>query len=285
MITSCAISPFNGIARAPSLANVRVAGGVSVRTEDRNGSSTVTHLHENDGYRALLVRRSDPPEMIIVNTGGGLASGDRVHQRFEVGDRSALTVTTQAAERSYRSGDGATACVDVEASVGSNATLNWLPQETILFDNARLARSIDVELSSTSRLLMAETVVFGRRAMGESLASGLFADRWRIRRDGKLIFAENIKLNDAAYAMMPCPVMSHGAHAALTLLLTAPGVEDLLARTRTVLDWMTFECAASAWDGKLVVRGLAQKPEDIRRLMQLLIPALGGSTLPRTWST
>lgn len=288
MTLSAAISPSDrcGIANQPAtLASVRVAGGISVIAQVRDGISTVARLHENDGYRARLVRRSDPPEIIIVNTGGGLASGDRVHQHVEVADRASLTITTQAAERCYRCEDGNATRVNVRASVASGAVLNWLPQETILFDKARLARSIDATLAPSARLLMAETLVFGRRAMGEHLTGGLFTDRWRIRRDGRLVFAENVHVSGDTFQVMGQPSMIQGAHAALTLLLAAPDAEDWLGSVRSVLAEAPFECAASAWDEKLVVRGLAARPEDIRFLMQELIPAIGGPALPRAWST
>src|SRR6056297_799825 len=186
-----------GAARA--LGAMRVAGGVDVRAEVRGGKSRVTHLRERDGFKVRFARRASPPEGVIINTGGGLASGDAIRQTFDVGKDAELTMTTQAAERCYRSGDGATTSIDVAATVNDNAVLNWLPQETIIYDEARLSRSIDVSLAPTARLLMSETVVFGRRAMGEILRGGLFTDRWRIVRDGKLIFAENARVGDDVF--------------------------------------------------------------------------------------
>lgn len=267
------------------LTRVRVAGGVSVRAKAAAGRSTASEVRERDGYKVRFARRADPLEAVIVNTGGGLASGDTVHQDFAVDDRASLTVTTQAPERCYRSSDGSVTNVMVEAVVGEGATLNWLPQETILFNHARLARSIDVSLSSSARLLMAETVVFGRRAMGETLSDGLFTDRWRIRRDGTLVFAENIRLTGDVFDMLTLPVMADGAHAVTTVLLASPDAERWLGRARSALDGAPFECGASAWHDKLIVRGLANKPEDIRNVMEALIPAIGGPRLPRTWLT
>lgn len=285
MITSAATSPSKVILETPALQDVRVAGGISIRSEVRDGKSCVTRLRERDGYKARLVRRTNPPEAIVINTGGGLAGGDRILQSCEIGKGAALTITTQAAERCYRSNDTATTSIAVEASLSEEATLNWLPQETILFDNARIARSIDVTLAPTARILMAETVVFGRRAMGETLTGGLFADRWRVRRGSRLIFAENVRLSGDVFRVMSQPAISQGAHAALTLVLAAPDAENWLGSARSVLADAPIECAASAWDDKLVVRGLADKPEDVRQLMQALIPAIGGPTLPRSWST
>ncbi|MGI9480410.1 MAG: urease accessory protein UreD [Hyphomicrobiaceae bacterium] len=269
----------------PAMRDVRVRGGVSIRAGLRNGLNCVTHVAESDGYKARVVRRANPPEVILINTGGGLAAGDHVHQSFAVEEAASLTVTTMASERCYRSGDGDTARVSVEADIGAGAAFNWLPQETILFDSARLDRSLEIDLAPTGRLLLAETVVFGRRAMGEFLTGGMFADRWRVRRDGRLVFAENVHLTGDAFDIMTQPAMAGGSHAALTLLLAAPDAENWLGSARSVLEQSPFECAASAWDKKLVVRGLAHRCEDVRHLMQSLIPALGGPALPRAWLT
>ena len=215
----------------------------------------------------------------------GLAAGDHADFSFAVDAAASLSVTTLAAERCYRSGDGDTARVSVRADVGDGATLNWLPQETILFDNARLARTLDVDLAPHARVLLAESVVFGRRAMGETLTGGMFTDRWRVRRNGRPVFAENVHLTGEAFEIMAQPVMAREAHATLTVLLAAPDAEDWLASARSVLATAPFDCAASAWDDKLVVRGLAHNCEDVRVLMRSLIPALGGPALPRAWQT
>lgn len=267
------------------IGNVRVRGGVSVRVEARDGRSRVSDLNERDGYKVRFPRRSDPPEAIIINTGGGLAAGDHIQQSFEVRDGAALTVTTQAAERSYRSVDGAITALNVTAKVGDDASLMWLPQGTILFDRTRLSRSIDVDLSVSSRVLLAETVVFGRAAMGEKLGTGLFADKWRIRRDGRLVFAENVRLNDETFEVMTVAAVSGCAHVATTIVYIATDAEDLLSGVRIEIDDAPFQCAASAWNGMLVVRGLAHRSEDVRHMMARLVPVLGAGPLPRVWWT
>lgn len=283
---SSAISPFDTIAKpGTSLGDIRVSGGVSIRVDARQGRSRVADLRERDGYKVRFPRRSDPPEAIIINTGGGLASGDDILQSFDIGDDAALKVTTQAAERSYRVHDGATTRLNVRATLGQNAKLTWLPQETILFDRTRLSRSIDIDLAASASALIAETVVFGRIAMGEKLESGLFADKWRIRRDNRLVFAENIKLHNETFELMSEAAINGGAHVVTTLAYVAPDAEDLLHAARIVLADAPFHGAASAWDGKLIVRGLANRSEDVRNIMQKLVPALGGGSLPRVWWT
>jgi urease accessory protein len=256
-----------------------------VRVDVRDGRSRVVDLSERDGYKVRFPRRSDPPEAIIINTGGGLASGDEIVQSFDVSDGAALTVTTQASERSYRSIDGAVTKLNVTTKVGPDASFVWLPQETILFDKTRLARSIDIDLSTSSRALIAETVVFGRIAMGETLKAGLFTDKWRIRRDSRLVFAENIRLDDATFEMMTAAAVTGGAHVTTTLTYIAADAEDLLESARIAITDATFQCAVSAWNGMLVVRGLAHRSEDVRRMVAKLVPALGVGQLPRVWWT
>lgn len=282
---SSIISPSEQRTVSPPPARVRVHGGIGVRVEKHGLQNRVTDVSERDGYKVRFPRRSDPPEAIIINTGGGLASGDEIMQSFEIGDSSALTVTTQASERSYRSADGATTRLSVTASIGADASLLWLPQETILFNQTRLSRSIDIDMTSSSRALIAETVVFGRIAMGETLKTGLFADKWRVRRDDKLVFAENIRLGDDTFQAMTSAAMAGGAHVTMTLIHVAPHADDLLEAARNAIAKAAFPCAASAWNGMLVVRGLAHRSEDIRRMMAHLLPTLTATPVPRVWWT
>ena len=275
--------------RTPSppigLNSVRVSGGISIRCCERLGESRIVDVRQRDGYKVRMPRRSAPPEAVIINTGGGVAGGDDVAQEITVERGAALTVTTQASERVYRSLDGADTHIDVSASLADGATLNWLPQDTILFNGSRLRRRLTAEIAASARLLVAETVVFGRAAMGEVLDTGLFQDQWRFHRDGKLVFAENILLRDETFRLLAAPAVAGGAQASLTLVYIAPDAEDRLVATRKVLRDASFECGASAWNGLLVVRGLTDKVEAIRYLVRDLLATLQGCSVPRVWWT
>lgn len=270
---------------ASALANVRVSGGVSLSIRARGAQSYVADLSERDGYKVRLPRRSNPPEAIIINTGGGLASGDDIRQTFNVAEGAALTVTTQAAERAYRSMDNRTTHLGVHAAIAPRASFAWLPQETILFDRSRLSRTLDINVAVSSRALITETIIFGRAAMGETLSIGSFSDQWRIRRDGKLIFAENIRFHDASFATMHEAALTGGARVMTTLILVASDAEDKLDQTRAALAGTPVTCAATAWNGKLIIRGLAHRSEDVRKLNARLVPILSGLPVPRVWWT
>jgi urease accessory protein len=268
-----------------ALGRVRVRGGVSVAVSAADGRSRVDDVFESDGYKVRFPRRGARPEAILINTGGGLAAGDRVRLDFKVGDGAGLTVTTQASERVYRAPDEATTEVAMRAELGAEATLAWLPQDTILFDHARLRRTITVDMAASASLLAAETIVLGRTRMGEWFRDGLFADAWRIRRDGRLAFAENIRLDRPGLGRLTEPALAGPAPVIVTAVLVAPDAEDKLGSVRNVLSKSPFTCAASAWNGMLVVRGLAAKTELVRNLMSALVPVLGAGPLPRTWWT
>src|SRR5439155_20406983 len=103
-------------------------------------------------------------------------------------------LTAAAAEKVYRAG-GPAANLNIALKAAAGAQLSWLPQETILFDRARISRRIDIDLAEDAQLLLCEIVVFGRAAMGERMLHGEFIDRWRLRRADRLVFAETVRLD------------------------------------------------------------------------------------------
>ena len=218
------------------------------------------------------------PEAILINTGGGLAGGDRFSFDITAEADTALTVTSQAAERVYRS-LGPAAQVSVTLTARDGASLMWLPQETILFDGAALSRTITADLAASARFLAVESVILGRAAMGETVLEAQLTDRWRIRQAGRLIFADDIAFAGAPPAT---PATLGTTRAFATVVLVAPEAEDLLDRVRAAIG---DRGAASAWSGKLVARLTATDGFDLRKS---LIPALtaltGGGGLPKTWS-
>jgi urease accessory protein len=218
-------------------------------------------------------------EAMIVNTAGGMAGGDRHDLDINVGDGAALTVTTAAAEKVYRA-LGPDAEIAVRLVAGAGARLSWLPQETILFDRARLKRRVEVELTAGATLLMAEAVVFGRSAMGEAVEQGALIDRWRVRRDGQLIFAETVRLDGAIARMLAEPAVAGGGVATATVL-AVPGDAAMVERART----QTFcgEVGLSAWNGLAVARLCAKDGAGLRRDLAAVVTALGG-LLPRLWT-
>src|SRR3954470_11141482 len=182
-------------ASAEVFAANRAIGAVKFDVALVDGATRRRKLHESGSLRV----RFPSPEgqglsAVFVNTAGGIAGGDRFEVDIAGGEGSRLTVTTAAAEKIYRS-HGPAAQIDIVLKAAAGAHLAWLPQETILFDQARISRRIDIDLAETASLLLCEIVVFGRAAMGEKMLSGSFVDRWRLRRGGRLVFAETVRLD------------------------------------------------------------------------------------------
>jgi urease accessory protein len=198
---------------------------------------------------------------------------------FEPGAR--LVVTTAAAEKVYRTLEAA-ATIDAKLSVGAAASLAWMPQEMILFDRARLKRAIDIDLAADARLLLAEAIVFGRSGMGEAVHDGFLFDRWRLRRGGRLIHAEAMRLDGAVARKLAQPAVAKGGIALATVLIV-PGDEVTAATVRALSDQLRGEAGVSAWNGFAMVRLCAADGGTLRHDLIAVLSALRGVALPRLW--
>ena len=200
----------------------RAVGSVAFDTALSSGVTRRGIVHEAGSLRVRFPSpETDALSAVLVNTAGGVAGGDRFGVSIDVGAASALTLTTAAAEKVYRS-HGPAAAIDVSLRAQAGARLVWLPQETILFDRARLSRRIDIDMHEDASLLLAEIVVFGRAAMDETMAEGSYCDRWRLRRGGRLVFAETMRLDGDIGRKLAQPAIAAGG-AAIATVLIAPG--------------------------------------------------------------
>lgn len=217
----------------------------------------------------------------MLNTSGGLTGGDRFEARATAGPGSQLVLTTQAAERAYRSASG-TARVSTHLSAATGATLHWLPQELIVFDGASLDRRLDIEMAADAELVMVEPVVFGRRAMGETSVSGTFRDRITLTRDGKPVFRDRIDLTGHISAHLNRPAIAAGMTALASALYAGPRAEALLPILRTVLP-DTGGVSLVAPD-LLAIRLLAPDSFELRRSLVPVLECLTDTVLPKSWS-
>ncbi len=257
----------------------RASGRIALSVAAADGRTHRTKVYEDGSLRVRFPKTPGQAlEAVIVNTGGGMTGGDRFGLELEVGSDAELIAGTVAAEKIYRS-TGPDAGMAIRLGVGAGGRLAWLPQESILFDGARLSRQIDVDLADDASLIMAEAVVFGRAAMGETVRTGLFADRWRLRRGGKLAFAENTRLDGAIADKLAGPAIAAGGIALATILI-APGGEAELSAVRA-LDF-AGEVGISAWNGIAVARLVARDGALLRHDLIALLGALGQS-VPRLW--
>lgn len=230
---------------------------------------------------------SQETEAVLVNTAGGVACGDRFSVAIDLAAQARLCFTCTAAEKIYRS-DGPISRIENRVRLGPGARLAWLPQETILFDRVRVRRSFEADLAPDAALLIFEAVAFGRTARGETLGAALFEDAWRVRRAGRLVYADTLRLDGAVGALLARPAIGGGAAACATLLDLSPGAEARLEEARHLLDGAaTFgvEAGASAWNGHLVVRMLAPTIGPLRSLAVRFLEAYRAAPLPRVWQS
>jgi urease accessory protein len=260
----------------------RAVGRLSFSVKHTAGKTRRGELHESGSLRVRCPNTSaDELEAVLINTAGGVAGGDRFALDIAAGEGTNLVVTTAAAEKVYRT-LGATSVIDVKLDVSSGATLSWLPQETILFSHARLSRSIEVGLALDARIFLAEGIVFGRSGMGETVEEGALTDRWRVRRGGKLIYAETMRLDGAIAARMDEAAVARGGVAIATALIV-PGDDAVVASIRAMQDDFAGEVGASAWNGLAAVRFVAPDGAALRHDLIRVMTAARGA-LPRIWT-
>ena len=259
----------------------------------RSGRTRLAHLHQQAPLRALfpLCTGMDLPVAVATSTSGGFAGGDRMDIALSVGAAAAAVGTAQAAEKFYRS-TGADTEIGIRLAVEAGGWLEWLPQESILFNGARLKRRVEIALSGDGAILVGDILVFGRRARGERIDYGLIHDQWRIRIDGRLAWADALfgEGDDLAGALRH-PAALNNAGASALLVHAGPDAPTHLALVRDLLAIgnAPVRCAATCVNGILLVRWLAEDSIDIRPSFARVWTALRGAarnlspTLPTFW--
>lgn len=247
-----------------------------------------TRLHENFQSGSAKIRlprgvSATGMEAILLNTAGGLTGGDRIVYEVEAGAGSHAVLSTQAAERIYRRIAGE-ARISTTITVGARARLDWLPQETIVFDDSALVRRLDADIAADATLLAVEAIVLGRTAMGETAPNVSITDGWRIRRGGRLVFADGFRLHGNAEAIMAGGATGGGAIAFASLVMLGPDAEAHLDGAREALAGCHGEAGASAWNGMLVARLAAPNGNALRQDLIALIERLRGTAMPRVWN-
>jgi urease accessory protein len=277
------------IAAAPRMQRAYGRAEVSFRRQD--GATVLDRLYQEGQAKIRLPRtHGRAPEAVFLNTAGGVTGGDLLQSAVNWGAGTKATVTSQAAERIYKS-SGEAGRIETRLTVGDGASAEWVPQETILFDRARLTRRISVGIAPSAELLMVETSVFGRSAMGESVRQCAFADHWRIRRGGRLIYADTFRIagdpdSDGlanAEAVLSGAATGQGATAIATIFLVSPTAEARLSPLREILETVSSEAGASSWNGLLVARLMSSSARDLRGDLVHVLQEFRGAELPRPW--
>ncbi|WP_370223022.1 urease accessory protein UreD [Pararhodobacter marinus] len=256
----------------PQILHQRTRGTADVALQ----GGRIKRLFTQGSAKAITLPDPRRPEIVFLNTSGGLTGGDRLGYALQCD--SDTTATTQTAERAYRAGGGI-ARMDVALDI-TRGRLDWLPQETILFDRSALRRRTRIALGPEAECLTLEAIVLGRAAMGETVQDLLLHDTREISRAGRPVLVEPLKLTAAA---LHGSATLAGARAFASMALVARGAEDALAPVRAALDEPGVQGAASGFDGKLTIRLMAADGWPLRRQIARLVQVLRPGPLPRVW--
>jgi len=267
-------------------------GAASVTFARNDGATRLAGLYQRQPLRVLFpeVPAGEIPTAVLVTTSGGLVGGDRLDVSVAVGDGAEAMVFGQAAEKVYRSA-GPTSRIAVALAVAGDGWLEWLPQETILFDGARLQRRTRIDVAPGARVLAGEILVFGRIAGGEQLGRGLLRDAWEVRRQGRLQWADALHLEDDIADVLADPACFDGATSYATVVHAGDDVAARLDLARALLarDESGLRTGATVVNGVLVARWLGRDAATLRRsfgnFWAAFRAAVGGrrDTLPRLW--
>jgi len=248
-------------------------------------------VFQQSPIRILFPRtcRSTAEEAVLINTAGGIAGGDQIGIAVTALGNSSIAVTSQAAERVYRALNQP-AHISTKLRASGTAKLAWLPQETIVFNRARFSRETEIDLSSGSELLALEWLVLGRAAHGEAIVAGHISDSWRLRKDGRLIWADTLRIHDEIFPHLHRKALLSDSRAVATLIYFGPCLEKSLEFLRNSASSLDCHCAVSSVAGLIVVRFAANQFSELRRAMRVVIKQfdqqLGGGPfrVPKMWT-
>lgn len=259
----------------------RAVGAVVVSARRRGPRTVLDRLRQSGSAKALLPRVWSPGlTAVLLNTAGGVTGGDRFSFDLAAGDAADLTLTTQAAERLYRAVPSSVGTITTEIRAGAGATVRWLPQETIAFDGAALDRRLTIDMAADARVLAVEPLILGRAAMGETVRTLTLRDRWAMRRDGKLIYADTLRLDGDIAAVTAIGGTLGGHLAYASAVLAAPDAECHLEPVRALLP--ETGGASLIRPGLLALRLVAPTGQSLRTHLIPILDYLGGP-LPQVW--
>lgn len=263
----------------------RAVGELRVAVKRRGPETVLDELRQVGCLKARFPRPvvSGWIDLVVLNTGGGVAGGDRLDIAIGVGAGGQIVVSTQAAERFYRALPAdAPSRVRTRLTVAAGASLDWLPQETILFDRSAVHRRLEVDLAEDARFLGVETLVFGRTAMGERVRQGSLRDLIRIRRGSELLLHDAVRIEGPVDELLHRAAVGAGAGAVATLVYVASDAAAKLKAVRAA--FAPAEAAASVWNGMLVARLLGADSASVRATVIAALRTLRDDRpLPRVW--
>lgn len=273
----------NGLQRADGCGRLVLSGS-------ENGTR-IEEMFERSPTRILFPRTGSRPvgEAVVINTGGGVAGGDRLECSVTALPGASIAVTSQAAEKVYRALHDP-ARVATRLTAHESTRLAWLPQETIVFNGARIHRTTEIELFCGAELLALEWLVLGRAAHGEVVVCGSVLDAWRVKKEGRLIWADSFRISDEIFVHLNRKALLSNCNSIATLVYFGPDLDRRVESLRQILSPLECDCAVTLVSGLIVARFAATQSSDLklalRSFLQQFEPEVGSGPfgVPRMWS-
>jgi len=278
----------------------RSAGVANVVFKLRSGRTCLKDLYQQGCCKVRFPKAAhlDYREAVLINTAGGLTDDDEMAFDISWDAATQAIVTTQAAEKVYRSRHRS-ARVNTSLNIAKDAIAVWLPQETIVFDGGRLRRQTKVQLRGNASLFAVESMVLGRSAMNEVLASGHVHDHWRVEIDGRLVFIDALEFNDSNKGLLQDVLQRTavlaGRVATATFILVDSDLDGSIEAVRGVIGSNDLMGGVSNLGPLLVGRLVAADVRALRKGIADIFVALQeagsgrlgevGFSLPRVWQS
>jgi urease accessory protein len=269
--------------RSEGLARLVLTGSAS--------GTRIVDLFERSPIRIMFpgIRGAPVEEAVVVNTAGGIAGGDRLEISVTVLGNASVTVTSQAAERVYRA-LSEPALIDTRLKLRQAAKLAWLPQETIVYNGARMRRNTEVEISAGAEMLALEWLVLGRAAHGEEMLDGQIIDGWQVKLDGRLIWADRFRATEDVFPRLRSPALLADFKTIGTLIYFGPDAEAWVEFMRALAPQLPCHCVTTMVSGLVITRLAAREAAELRAgLREILLSfertrAQGPFRVPKMWS-
>ena len=263
--------------------------GRIILSGSENGTR-IEEVFERSPIRIMFPRTgySAPDEAVLINTAGGIAGGDKLEWSIRALREASIAVTTQAAEKVYRAlREPSRITTTLEAR--ELARLAWLPQETIVFNWARLHRTTEIELFSGAELLALDWLVFGRAAHAEVVNGGHITETWRVRKEGRLIWADSFRVSDDAFPHLHRKALLSNCNAIATMIYFGPCLKGRLDFLRAITPSLGCHCAATLVNGLIVVRFATQESSELKVALRSFLQQFGSELgagpfqVPKMW--
>ena len=269
----------------------RAEGSCRILLSGSESGTRVMDVFQRSPVRVMFPRAGGGAveEAVLVNTAGGNTGGDRLEYSVTALADASIALTSQAAEKVYRALN-VPAQISTKLKAHEGAKLAWLPQETIVFNWARLSRNTEINLASGAELLALEWLVLGRAAHGENMVGGHLTDSWRVKKDGRLVWTDTFRATDEASPHVHMKALLSNRRTVAMLIHFGPDLDIRLKFLREIASSPECDYAATSVGGLIIVHFAANVSSNLRLVSCSFLQQFGRAfgpgpfRVPKMWS-